>query len=427
MQPATCSNTAFVAHVAGVASELDIIVAEDIFDAAGAKVLAGEHRLTPELLERLSRHHLRKPIETSLICRNGLSARDLEHCAVDMCQNSAFLASVVGHEFRALRELFRTARIANFVQLVLSVQYETNPRFFAHSLQCALLAAALALRDETQIVAAEDALLAGLLHDFGELYMRTDLARNVAGSERLQWQQIAAHPEIGRYVALEFANCPASVAQAVYEHHERMDGSGYPRGAVGDALSPLGRLLEVVDTTCGILKGHHNRGAHVKLAVSFVSGEFDSHWVHLLVDAIRGSVASEIALSPSFDIEKAIYRARLMSQCLNAARDDIDRIADGITLGARASDMMALAQHRIARLKGAWEATGIGVLIASDISHRTHFHADEEAFFDIAVVSRELIWRMRALARQMILTIERDELDPEGILEPILTALEVTY
>ena len=52
-----------------------------------------------------------------------------------------------------------------------------------------------------------------------------------------------------------FAEYSKEIVRAIVEHHERLDGSGYPRGLAGDALSPLGRVLALAEVVTAMFDG----------------------------------------------------------------------------------------------------------------------------------------------------------------------------
>ena len=88
------------------------------------------------------------------------------------------------------------------------------------------------------------AMLCGLLHDLGEMYI--DPRYGEADADRAldfqSYQHLVVHPHVGHLLITQLTNYPATVARAIAEHHERMDGSGYPHGLKHDEMSPLGRL-----------------------------------------------------------------------------------------------------------------------------------------------------------------------------------------
>ena len=58
---------------------------------------------------------------------------------------------------------------------------------------------------------------------------------------------VKAHPQVG-FEILKGVEFPWPIAEIVYEHHERLDGSGYPQGLKNDKIHPLALVLAVADT-----------------------------------------------------------------------------------------------------------------------------------------------------------------------------------
>jgi hypothetical protein len=63
------------------------------------------------------------------------------------------------------------------------------------------------------------------------------------------------HPLTASMVMMRFTEYPKEVVRAIVEHHERLDGSGYPRALTGDAISPLGRLLSLAEVVTAMFDG----------------------------------------------------------------------------------------------------------------------------------------------------------------------------
>ena len=87
--------------------------------------------------------------------------------------------------------------------------------------------------------------VAGVLHDIGKLGISDAVLLKPSRLEAHEWQEIQRHPEIGARI-LEHANL-RDVANWVLSHHERIDGTGYPRALAGPAIPLEGRILAVAD------------------------------------------------------------------------------------------------------------------------------------------------------------------------------------
>lgn len=87
---------------------------------------------------------------------------------------------------------------------------------------------------------------AGLLHDIGKMGIPDQVLDKRAPLDEAEWALIRSHPEIG--LSLLGKGRSRREMLAVLYHHERMDGSGYPYGLIGDAIPIEARVVAVADT-----------------------------------------------------------------------------------------------------------------------------------------------------------------------------------
>ena len=88
----------------------------------------------------------------------------------------------------------------------------------------------------------------GLLHDIGKIFIPTDLLNTPDKLTKEQFELIKSHVTRGGEHLQSVANQPSDVMSIVTEHHERIDGSGYPQGLKHEQISPMGRLAAIVDS-----------------------------------------------------------------------------------------------------------------------------------------------------------------------------------
>lgn len=418
-------NTQFLAALANASQTLDVVAVDDICDASGVKLVSAGQKLTTEKLARLSERALAKPLELSIRVDGGVTRHEIAHLAASIGQSSAFLAALVGNEFATLKREYLALPLQRFVHVMLSVQQITSPERFAHAVLCSFVAGAFASKSGGPATNTQLAMLAGLTHDLGEGYRYPNDRTLIAGTERDRWRDVVEHVAIGQRLIEQFTDYPTSISRAVSEHHERLDGSGYPRGISGDEISPLGRVLGLADTICGVIHAPDNHAARAKLALSFVPGEFDPQLVRVLAEATSGTIAAEIALPSSFDLNVALDHAKTMSKCLDRARQEIAQLVKANLVDEKMAAIVAHTDHRIERLKSAWDATGIDAYCVAESNHGAVSQVDEESYFDLDVVSRELTWRMRSLSRQIVHLLHQHRLDGYGALEPVIAVLEL--
>jgi putative two-component system response regulator len=88
--------------------------------------------------------------------------------------------------------------------------------------------------------------IAGFLHDVGKIAVPSEILTKPGALTSIERTMIEAHAQIG-YDILSGIDFPWSIAEMAHQHHERIDGSGYPRGLRGDAILFEARILAVAD------------------------------------------------------------------------------------------------------------------------------------------------------------------------------------
>jgi putative nucleotidyltransferase with HDIG domain len=88
--------------------------------------------------------------------------------------------------------------------------------------------------------------MAAVIHDIGKLSVPAEILSRPMKLTELEMSLVKEHPHNG-FEILKDIPFPWPVAEIVLQHHERMDGSGYPLGLRGDTIIPLARVLTVAD------------------------------------------------------------------------------------------------------------------------------------------------------------------------------------
>ncbi len=121
-----------------------------------------------------------------------------------------------------------------------------DPYTAGHQRRVAALAAAIA----TELGLGEEAVkgihLAGTIHDLGKIKVPAEILARPGQLSEIEERIIQIHPEAG-WEILRGVEFPWPIAEMVLEHHERQDGSGYPRGLRGEQIPIGARILAVAD------------------------------------------------------------------------------------------------------------------------------------------------------------------------------------
>jgi PAS domain S-box-containing protein len=103
-------------------------------------------------------------------------------------------------------------------------------------------------------------LLAGIIHDVGKIQVPAEILSKPAKLTPLEFELIKCHAQAG-YEIVKGIAFPWPVAEMIRQHHERLDGSGYPQGLKGDEILPDAKILAVADVVEAMMSHRPYRAA----------------------------------------------------------------------------------------------------------------------------------------------------------------------
>jgi len=117
--------------------------------------------------------------------------------------------------------------------------------------------------------------MAGLIHDIGKINVPTELLIKPGRLTEIEYEAIKIHPQSGYEIVKEI-QFPWPIAHIVLQHHERMDGSGYPHGISNSEILPEARILAVADVVESMSSHRPYRNGHgIEIALKEISKNKD--------------------------------------------------------------------------------------------------------------------------------------------------------
>ncbi|SDB34994.1 HD-GYP domain, c-di-GMP phosphodiesterase class II (or its inactivated variant) [Pseudobutyrivibrio sp. YE44] len=118
---------------------------------------------------------------------------------------------------------------------------------YKHSVDVGTMAAVLAkaLGESKDFV--HDVTISGLLHDVGKEKIPAEVINKPARLTPEEFDIIKTHPVHGYRLLSESKDITEDMRQGILNHHENVDGTGYPRGLLGDRIGKMGQILSIVD------------------------------------------------------------------------------------------------------------------------------------------------------------------------------------
>ena len=368
-----------------------IIAATDIFDISGTKLWASNQPVSSALQRKLLDRRLREPLESCLIAEDGVSPQTLVLSLQALVESESPLAPLLRpHATRLVHEA-ALLPLHPVAQLMLTAGQTTRPQSFDHAIAAMALSGALMAGHGGDTPGVRLAMLCGLLHDLGEMYI--DPRHGEAEADRdldfVSYQQLVVHPHVGHLLVAQLTNYPGAVSRAIAEHHERLDGSGYPHALQGDKMSPLGRLLAVTEASLNALRGDYGHLLHASVALRAVPGEFDLHWV----GEVSQAAAAQPALQPVMEPEDIQARLAALGGVLQAAESNVSRLAAQAKLPAL-KGAVELARFLLWRLRMGWNESGLWNPRAMAIADAAEVEAlEDELYFRLRGVQRATLLR----------------------------------
>ena len=129
--------------------------------------------------------------------------------------------------------------VSNMVEL-------RDPYTSGHERRVGLIAADIAREMGWDEHRCKNLQMIGLVHDIGKIAIPAEILSKPSRLTDLEYEMIKGHAEMG-YQILKDMKYPLPIAEIIREHHERMDGSGYPQGLKGEQILPEARILAVAD------------------------------------------------------------------------------------------------------------------------------------------------------------------------------------
>ncbi len=130
-----------------------------------------------------------------------------------------------------------------------------------HTRRVAVLAAQVGEELKLPATARRHLAVGGLLHDMGKLSVPLEILRKPSGLTDEEFAEIKRHPEAGRRLLDELGGFSPVVRDLVSDHHERLDGRGYPRGLTEEELPLHTRILTVCDVYDALVSDRVYRAA----------------------------------------------------------------------------------------------------------------------------------------------------------------------
>lgn len=241
------------------AEAVGLRLARGIYTAEGKPLVREGVVLTPGLVDSLARLGYQR-----VIVEDGL----LDDVTVDdaICEETRVRAT--GAVVRAFEKLSAGEETDDLVEAVdriiedlwvhpdlvftLSAVRSYHDYTFVHSVDVAVASIVMGMASGYERETLRELGTGALLHDVGKVKVPRDILDKPSSLTKDEFEQMKPHTVLGYEIISQRLDFSYMAAHAALEHHERLDGSGYPRGLRGEKILEIGRITAVADVFCAM-------------------------------------------------------------------------------------------------------------------------------------------------------------------------------
>mgnify|MGYP000140754879 CR=1 FL=1 len=281
---------AYTNHLSEVNQSRKVIASEDIYNAQGILLIKKGNELDKKAASKIVQFKLQQPLEDSISIEKSIDGQKLYQLIMSDINNHEDYLLIhqslnIEDELREFCHIYNSYPILVQKMTVLSVQL---PRVFRGGLFAAYTGLALANKLKLATEKRLSIFLAGLLHDVGMLHINPEIVKKKGKYTPEEWRSMQAHTIIGEKALSGISKLSPIVRKSVLEHHERTDGSGYPRGLVGAELSLEGQVVAMSDSLFAIYTNKlHQQGRSYKEVIPIIQMNSSVHFYHVYEAAVQ--------------------------------------------------------------------------------------------------------------------------------------------
>lgn len=270
--------------------ELGMLIAFPIYDEKGRMLISGYSELSEKYMLRIrelglqgvyieDRHssdiEIRDMISDALRKRGIYAVKTLDY---ELCSKVA--KEIVNEIVTNMSWDYGMVDIRTFDEYL-----------YHHSVQVAVIAVLMGIGLGLSDKELEHLCLAGLLHDIGMIHVGKNVSTTDETLSYIEVANIKLHPKISLRMIEEHRDIMMTTRMAILQHHENVDGSGYPEGKKGGQIHRFAKILHVADTFDALVSNRPYRKPHTHMeAVEFLMGGCDVQFDKEVVLAFMQSV-----------------------------------------------------------------------------------------------------------------------------------------
>ena len=254
---AVVNDDQYIEHVTDLGETEVVTASEDIVSEKGVMLLPKGAAINKKLFSRLQQHSLDQQIDQVIAIEDALDSSQIMELAQSFIREHTEYSSSLEffHDRTMPIRCFGRLRLNTTSKNKLTVCKNQKPDLFEHSLLVAYSSMCVADMMRIPQIECDDLITAAMLHDLGMMHLSEEFSNQETVFTPEQERQVASHPIIMQRILSKFPEYD-SIANLVIQHHERLDGSGYPKALTSDKMSITSQILAATECAISIYQKH---------------------------------------------------------------------------------------------------------------------------------------------------------------------------
>jgi hypothetical protein len=390
----------YLKSVTHLGDERPIVTDHDIHSVSGIKLVHAGMRINSALYERLLQHKLAPPLDQCLSAENTVTGKSLAEQAALMLKEDKRLSVIQSAQMGGWKLPFvlKQVPLNPAIAFKLTVMREMQAELLQHSLYVALISTYIGMQmrlDKSQLI---DLATAALLHDIGMLHVDPELLEREHKMTEGERRHIYVHSVTSWMILKSYPEYTPDVLNAVLQHHERLDGSGYPRGLKSGEIGQLGQIIAVAEIIASRYGNEDVEHGWSRLETILKLNLRRYGWN--LVRHLKVFYQEESEVPPCLDMDKQASRDKMsrISAIFSAWDGAWGKCAPGEG-ACYAYPVCAFINERMANLK--MEVADAGLNLYAKDENFLGIEEDSRACFEARILLDETLWQLHNVLQEI--------------------------